>query len=85
MEVLVAAVRAQETLSPDRASSGDAVEIGAGQPGAVMLGAADAKRDRRASRSPYPSFFQTGYYGDEQGRNDSTVLSKLPMFSGFAT
>ena len=28
--------------------------------------------------------FQTGYYGDEEGRNDSTVLSKLPMFTGLA-
>ena len=28
---------------------------------------------------------QTGYYGHEEGRNDSTVLNKLPMFTGFAT
>ena len=29
-----------------------------------------------------PRLFQTGYYGDEEGRNNSTVLRKLPMFTG---
>jgi hypothetical protein len=47
----------------------------------------DAQRDDRRGRYPIgdaPRLLQTGYYGDEEGRNNSTVLSKLPMFTGLA-
>ena len=52
------------------------------------IGAVPNQYGRTEIRGRYwtnvPPFIETGYYADEEGRNASTVLSKLVMFAGLA-